>query len=157
MQGVLWVLPRSGAVAEQNGLSLYWTRPGAGGSVSAEAGSTTLKGSNLLGVRPGEYLAVTVRGQRHSRRVLSVNTGGAVHEAVVGPTAYSADVITSLPYEHGKRVLSVSTQANDVDTVKLGGDTPESSTSLHVNGGITLAGVYSMAPVVTVRPPQPHI
>ena len=130
-----------------NTLSLYWTGPGPGTTLSATGGSTTvtLSGAHGNSFKVGEYVAVTHGGQRISRKITAKASTSLTIDAAF--TSAGTD-LSSVAFERGKRVIAVEDSGG---TFRVGGSfgpsggpIAEDQASLAVSGHLTLAGMWTM-------------
>jgi hypothetical protein len=135
-------------VSGDNELSLFWTGPGPGSTLTATGGATlvTLTGPLSAQIMVGEYVAVTHGGQRLLRKV----TGKPATNTLTIEAAFTASGtdLSGVAYEHGKRVMSVESTGNQLRVGgafgPTGGPVAEDTVDLSVSGDLTLAGMWTM-------------
>merc|ERR1711988_1902412 len=147
-----FTLTRSADVARsdvnQNDLSLYYTSPGAGATVTIGAGSSTVTsdtgGTSFDAITAGESITVECNNQRVTRKIVSVNTAA---QALEVESAFCAESLNTAPYELGKRTFVVE---DNGETFHIGGAftdedaTDLRTTDLEVKGDFTLSGMMAV-------------
>ena len=149
-----FTLTRSADVARsnvaQNDLSLYYTSPGVGATVTVVGGSTTVTsdagGTSFDGIVAGESLTVECAGQRVTRKIASIDTSTPTKTLVV-EAALCADGLTTAAFELSKKAFVVE---NLGETFHIGGQftdvdaTDLRTTDLEVKGDVTLSGMMAV-------------
>jgi hypothetical protein len=134
--------------ANQNDLSLFYTSPGVGATVTIVAGSTTVTsdagGTSFNGIVAGESITVECNNQRVTRKITSINTGD---QTCVVESAFCAEALNTVAYELGKKAFIVE---NNGETFHIGGAFTDAdasdlrTTDLEVKGDVTMSGMMAM-------------
>merc|ERR1711988_2017906 len=134
--------------ANQNDLSLYYTSPGVGATVTIAAGDTTVTsdagGTSFNGITTGESITVECNNQRVTRKITSIDQAA---QTLVVESAFCADPLNTAPYELGKKAFVVE---NNGETFHIGGTFTDEdandlrTTDLEVKGDVTMSGMMAM-------------